>query len=75
MPGLPRAGFAAGFPDETDYPKLLSSAISEQSSHGEIVNNTTSSAWVLWLLLLLGLRTMDPMTRAAYIVQGTGMPR
>jgi hypothetical protein len=32
-------------------------------------------AGLLWLLLLSGLGTMDPMTRATYIVQGTDLPR
>jgi caa(3)-type oxidase subunit IV len=32
-------------------------------------------AGLLWLTLLLGLGTMDPMTRATYVVQGTEVPQ
>lgn len=32
-------------------------------------------AGLLWLLFLLGLGTMDPMTRAVYPVQGTELPQ
>jgi len=32
-------------------------------------------AGLLWLLLLLGLGSMDPMTRTAYVVQGIDLPR
>jgi hypothetical protein len=42
--------------------------------HGVAIVRGFALAGLLWLTLLLGLGTMDPLTRAVYVVHGTQLP-